>query len=227
MRTPLKTKLIRGFSFYHPKNSNPRDHLAKAVDQLGQIAEACHRSDLTFGLEVEANLIGSEGHMLAEIYRQVNHPAMVLIFDGANIVVQGYTQEEVYDQYLAMKRGLGWLHIKDYLRPKGQKKGAHVDEDTMAGFVPSDRGYTGHEAILRDFATLIPKLEKSLKRRGIPGVFVDLEPHVKGGGAIRRLQRPRWHGSRPSAPSPRCSTTSVSTTTFVTSKIFAPHEDSS
>ncbi len=190
----FETKLIRGFSFYHPKDSNPRDHLAKAVDQLGQIAETCHRSDLTFGLEVEANLIGAEGHMLAEIYRQVNHPAMVLIFDGANIVVQGYTQEEVYDQYLAMKPGLGWLHIKDYLRPKAQKKGGHVNEDTMAGFVPSDRGYTGHEAILRDFATMIPKLEKSLKRRGIPGVFVDMEPHVKGGGQFGGFSGPDGMG---------------------------------
>jgi sugar phosphate isomerase/epimerase len=70
----FETKLIRGFSFYHPKDSNPKDHLAKAVDQLGQIAEACHRSDLTFGLEVEANLVGADGHTLAEIFRQVNHP---------------------------------------------------------------------------------------------------------------------------------------------------------
>jgi sugar phosphate isomerase/epimerase len=190
----FETKLIRGFSFYHPKDSNPKDHLAKAVDQLGQIAEACHRSDLTFGLEVEANLVGADGHTLAEIFRQVNHPAMVLIFDGANIVVQGYTQEEVFGQYLAMKPGLGWLHIKDYLRPKTEKKGGHVDEDKMAGFVPSDRGYSGHEAILRDFATIAPKLERSLKRRGVPGVFVDLEPHVKGGGQFGGFSGPDGMG---------------------------------
>jgi sugar phosphate isomerase/epimerase len=190
----FETKLIRGFSFYHPVGSNPKDHLAKAVDQLGQIAEACHRSDLTFGLEVEANLIGADGHTLAEICRQVNHPAMVLIFDGANIVVQGYTQEEIYDQYLAMKPGLGWLHIKDYLRQKKTKKGAHLDEDKMAGFVPSDQGYTGHEAIMRDFATIIPKLERKLKRRGIPGVFVDMEPHVKGGGQFGGFSGPDGMG---------------------------------
>ena len=103
----FETKLIRGFSFYHPKGKNPRDYLAKTVDHLAQIAEACHRSDLTFGLEVEANLVGQEGHILAEIHRQVNHPAMVLIFDGANIVVQGYSQENPR-VYLAMKPGLGW-----------------------------------------------------------------------------------------------------------------------
>ena len=64
----FETKLIRGFSFYHPKGTDPREHLPQAVDQLGQIAEACHRSDLTFGLEVEANLVGQTGQLLAEIH---------------------------------------------------------------------------------------------------------------------------------------------------------------
>ena len=57
----FETKLIRGFSFYPPKGADPREYLPQVVDQLGQIAEACHRSDLTFGLEVEANLVGSTG----------------------------------------------------------------------------------------------------------------------------------------------------------------------
>ena len=43
----FETKLIRGFSFYHPKGTDPREHLPQVVDQLGQIAETCHRSDLT------------------------------------------------------------------------------------------------------------------------------------------------------------------------------------
>ena len=57
----FETKLVRGFSFYHPKGSDPREHLSQVVDRLGHIAEAFHRSDLTFGLEVEANLVGSNG----------------------------------------------------------------------------------------------------------------------------------------------------------------------
>lgn len=48
--------------------------------------------------------------------------------------------------------------------------------------MPADLGDSAHEAILKDFREAIPKLEKKLKRRGIPGVFLDLEPHVKGGG---------------------------------------------
>ena len=86
----LETKLIRGFSFYHPRNSDPYAHLPQVIDQLGQIAETCHRSDLTFGLEIEANLVGQTGEILAEIHRKVNHPALVLIFDAGNIITQGY-----------------------------------------------------------------------------------------------------------------------------------------
>jgi sugar phosphate isomerase/epimerase len=190
----FETKLIRGFSFYHPKGTDPKEHLTQAVDQLGQIAEACHRSDLTYGLEVEANLIGQNGHILAELYRQVNHPGMVLIFDAANLVVQGYNPLELYEQYEAMKPGLGWLHIKDYRNPHLATKGGHFDEDVMKNFVPADQGYSGHEAILRDFAQVLPKLEQKLDRRGIPGVFLDLEPHVKGGGQFGGFSGPDGMG---------------------------------
>jgi sugar phosphate isomerase/epimerase len=178
----FETKLIRGFSFYYPKGSDPRSHLPQVVDQLGQIAETFHRSDLTFGLEVEANLVGSNGQLLADIYQQVNHPAMVLIFDAGNLITQGYTTADVFEQYVAMKPGMGWMHIKDYRSQGTGAKGGHIDEDALANFVPADQGDAAHEAILRDFSRILPGLEKKLNRRGIPGVFLDLEPHVKGGG---------------------------------------------
>jgi sugar phosphate isomerase/epimerase len=206
----FETKLIRGFSFYPPKSADPHEHLTQAVEQLGQIAEACHRSDLTFGLEVEANLVGQNGHLLAEIYRQVNHPAMLLIFDAANILCQGYTPAEVFEQYQAMKPGLGWMHIKDYKLPTGAERaalnkpakstktakqaGRHINEAVLRDFVPADVGDCGHAAILRDFAELVPQLEKKLKRRGIPGVFLDLEPHLKQGGQFGGYSGPDGMG---------------------------------
>ena len=190
----FEAKLIRGFSFYHPRGSEPREHLPQVVDQLGQIAEACHRSDLTFGLELEANLVGSTGQFLAEIHRHVNHPAMVLVFDAANVIVQGYSPAELFEQYLAMKPGLGWLHVKDYHQPDPIAKGDHVDEDTLANFVPADAGDSAHEAILRDFSRMLPALERKLRRRGIPGVFLDLEPHLKGGGQFGGFSGPDGMG---------------------------------
>jgi sugar phosphate isomerase/epimerase len=186
----FESKLIRGFSFYHPKGTDPRAHLPQAVDQLGQIAEACHRSDLTFGLEIEANLVGQTGELLAEIQKQVKHPAMMLIFDAANILCQGYTAFDVFAQYQAMKPYIGWMHIKDYRHPHPPKKVGHVDEDAINNFVPSDIGQSAHELILRDFKEVIPALSKTLARRGIPGVFLDLEPHVKGGGQFGGFSGP-------------------------------------
>jgi sugar phosphate isomerase/epimerase len=186
----FETKLIRGFSFYHPKGSNPADHLPQTVDQLGQIAELCHRSDLTFGLEVEANLVGQTGDLLAELHRQVDHPAMVLIFDAANIATQGFSPTETYEQYEKMKKGLGWMHIKDYRHPQRMQRTSHVDEEALKHFVPANMGDSAHEAILRDFKELIPAIEKKLTKRGIPGVILDLEPHLKGGGQFGGFSGP-------------------------------------
>ena len=190
----FETKLIRGFSFYPPKGESPEDFLEQAVDQIGQIAECCHRSDLTFGLEVEANLVGQNGMLLAEIHRRVNHPALVLVFDAANLLVQGFSTREVFSQWEAMKPGLGWVHIKDYRNVKASMRGQHVNEDMLAHFVPADRGAGGHVKILKDLKKMLPSLTRRLKRRGIPGVFLDLEPHVRGGGQFGGTSGPDGMG---------------------------------
>lgn len=186
----FETKLIRGFSFYHPKGSDPWQHVSQAADQLAQIADACHRSDLTFGLEIEANLVGQTGELMAELHRRVNHPALVTIFDGGNVVSQGFTSEECFQQYLAMKPSIGWMHIKDYRDPLLVGRTGHVNEEMLKHFVPADQGDSGHDRILRDFAEVIPQLEQKLTKRGIPGVVLDLEPHLKGGGQFGGFSGP-------------------------------------
>jgi hypothetical protein len=178
----FETKLIRGFSFYHPKGTDPWDHVPQVVDQLGQISEACLRSDLTYGVELEANLVGQNGEILAEIHRQVNNPALVLVFDGGNLACQGYSPGEILNQFRAMKPGLGWIHIKDYRHPAPAERQSHVNEDVLKHFVPADQGDSGHEAIFKELRELLPQLDATLRRRGIPGVFLDLEPHLKAGG---------------------------------------------
>jgi sugar phosphate isomerase/epimerase len=190
----FETKLIRGFSFYPPRGAAPEDFLEEAVDRIGRIAEACHRSDLTFGLEVEANLVGRTGQLLAEIHRRVNHPGLVLVFDAANLIVQGFSTAEVWKQWQAMKPGLGWIHVKDYKPVKAAARGKHVEEDALAHFVPADMGAGGHEKILADLASMLPSLTRKLARRGIPGVFVDLEPHVRGGGQFGGTSGPDGMG---------------------------------
>ncbi len=199
----FETKLIRGFSFYPPKGDDPREHVAQAADQLAQIAETCHRSDLTFGLEIEANLVGQTGELMAELHRRVNHPALVTIFDGGNIISQGYTAEETFEQYLAMKPSIGWMHIKDYRDPQPRTVIAHSDAGPRCGTstkkcsstsCPPTSATAATRRILRDFAEVIPQLEQKLTKRGIPGVVLDLEPHLKGGGQFGGFSGPDGMG---------------------------------
>lgn len=190
----FETKLIRGFSFYHPRGTDPAEHIPQVVDQLGQIAETCASHGVVFGLEIEANLVGQSGQILAEIHKQVGHANLVLIFDAGNIITQGCSVSEVFDQYAAMKKGMGWLHIKDYRHATKMKRVTHVDEEALKHFVPADLGDSGHEAILRDLRGFIPKLERRLKRLDIPGVILDLEPHVKGGGQFGGFSGPDGMG---------------------------------
>ena len=194
MAHAFETKLIRGFSFYHPKGTDPRKHLPQVVDQLGQIAETCLRSDLTYGVELEANLVGQTGEILADIHRQVKNSALLLIFDAGNLTCQGFKAHEVLEQFRMMKPGLGWIHIKDYRHTGAHGRQAHVNEETLKHFVPADMGDSGHELIFKELRESLPKLDQKLRRRGIPGVFLDLEPHVKAGGQYGGFSGPDGMG---------------------------------
>ncbi len=190
----LGAKLIRGFSFYHPRGSNLEDHFAQAVDQVGQIVDVCDQHGLTYGLEVEANLIGQTGKLLARMHQEINRDAMLLIFDGGNLVTMGLTADEVFDEYVAMKPGLGWLHIKDFANPDSGNRVDHVDEEALKHFVPADIGDSGHLKIMQDLREFLPELQQRMSARGVPGVFLDLEPHVKGGGQFGGFSGPDGFG---------------------------------
>ncbi|MEO1497710.1 MAG: sugar phosphate isomerase/epimerase family protein [Planctomycetota bacterium] len=190
----LGTKLVRGFSFYHPKGEAPEAHLSQVVDQLGAIAEACGERGLVFGLEVEANLVGQTGPLLAKIHKQVAHPAMVLIFDAGNLLTQGYSPDETFEQYESMKRGLGWVHIKDYRPIRTASRGGHIDEDALSDYQPVQTGSGVYERVLRDLAESAAPIERRLKKSGLPGVLLDLEPHVRGGGQFGGYSGPDGMG---------------------------------
>ena len=64
----------------------------------------------------------------------------------------------------------------------------------LAHFVPAESGAGGHVKILKDLKEMLPSLTRRLKRRGIPGVFLDLEPHVRGGGQFGGTSGPDGMG---------------------------------
>jgi sugar phosphate isomerase/epimerase len=192
----FETKLIRGFSFYPPKGHGSQNYIAHAIDRIGQIVDRCQREGLIFGLELEANLVGRNGYAVAEIIQQLNHPSLVSIFDGGNLVMQGMPAEEIFKQYQVMKPGLGWIHIKDCRRRKSvsTETNGYVDEDKVDCFMPADKGDAGHESILRDFSSYLPDLHRKMISKSVGGVFVDLEPHLKGGGQFGGYSGPDGFG---------------------------------
>jgi sugar phosphate isomerase/epimerase len=188
------TRLIRGFSFYHPRGQDPAPYVEPAAERLAAIAAACARAGVVFGLEVEANLVGQNGRLLAEIHRRVASPHLVLVFDGGNLACQNLTPVQTFAEYQAMKAGLGWIHVKDYRIDPSMVWQGHVDEDRLRNFVPADRGDAGHEAILRDLRDVVPELAARLGPLGVPGVFLELEPHLKGGGQFGGCSGPDGFG---------------------------------
>jgi hypothetical protein len=190
----LDAKLIRGFSFYHPKGEDPQAHVAQAVEQIGRIADTFAGHGIVYGLEVEANLIGQNGRLLAQLSEQLNRPNLVCIFDGGNLSSQNLNWIEVYREYEAMRDHTGWLHIKDYKVDSGLTWTGVVDEERLKNFVPADAGDSAHEMILRDLREHLPGMNQRMQSCGAPGVFLELEPHLKGGGQFGGFSGPDGMG---------------------------------
>ncbi|GIX04539.1 MAG: hypothetical protein KatS3mg114_0408 [Planctomycetaceae bacterium] len=190
----LGARLVRGFSFYHPAGDDPWKYVEAAAERLIPIIEACGRAGLVYGLEVEANLVGQNGRLLAALARAIHRDNLVCIFDGANLSCQNIPAHECFAEYLAMRDDLGWLHIKDYrIDPQLAWHGV-VDEDRLKNFVPADVGDSGHEWILRDLREHLPQITQRMQRLGAPGVFLELEPHLKGGGQFGGFSGPDGMG---------------------------------
>ena len=189
----FETKLIRGFSFYHPKGSDSREHLSLASQYLLEIVEQCAEAGLVFGLEVEANLIGHNALNLLELVERVDHPSLKLVFDGANLVTQGYLPTEVFSQWQQMKPFVGWLHIKDY-RSEESGNQNWVDEERLSLFVPVGEGDSNYEQVFRDISESYGEMLGRMAAFNVPGLFLDLEPHLAGGGQFGGFSGPDGFG---------------------------------
>jgi sugar phosphate isomerase/epimerase len=186
----LSAKMIRGFSFYHPRGTDPKPHVEQAAEQLARIAEKCQRAGVVYALEVEANLIGQNGHLMAELARRTGAANLVCIFDGGNISSQNLDAVRCLEEYRAMRKYLGYFHIKDYKIDSTLAWTGVVDEERLRNFVPADRGDSGHEMIFRDLRDHLPQIDRKMKKLGLPGVFLELEPHLKGGGQFGGFSGP-------------------------------------
>ncbi len=190
----FETKLIRGFSFYPPRGEDPKKYLDQSADYLKQIAAKCREAGVYFGLEVEGHLVGQNGALLKALHERVASDHICLIYDCGNIEYQGFSAAEAVEQYRQMEAGLGWIHVKGVKSPPDPALDADIKRRNLAGFIPVDLGDAGHEQSLRAFREALPRLNEMWRSRGAPGVFVDLEPHVKSGGQFGGFSGPDGFG---------------------------------
>jgi sugar phosphate isomerase/epimerase len=190
----LGTKLVRGFSFYGPAGEDPRPYVPEAVDRLGTLADLMASEGLIYGLEIEPNLVGQTGPLLAEIANQVGRSNLVLIYDGGNIAAQNKDALTCFAEYEAMRPALGWMHVKDYSIDRALTWSGYVDEERLKNFVPADEGDSGHELVFRDLRQHLDRLDERMRRLGAPGFFVEVEPHLKGGGQFGGYSGPDGMG---------------------------------
>ena len=190
----FETKLIRGFSFYPPRGDDPGKYLDQSADYLRQIAARCEEENLYFGLEIETHLVGQTGGLLKTLHEKVDNEHLCLIFDCGNIESMGFNAAESVEQYHQMEAGLGWVHVKGTRCPADPAFDADLKRRDLAGFIPVDLGDSGNEGSLRAFREVLPRLNRIWKARGVPGVFVDLEPHIKSGGQFGGFSGPDGFG---------------------------------
>ncbi|MDA1013154.1 MAG: hypothetical protein O3A00_01735 [Planctomycetota bacterium] len=115
---------------------------------------------------------------------------MVLIFDGGNVAAQNKNPVQCYNEYLDTRPYLGWMHVKDYRIDTSLNWTGVVNEERLKNFVPCNVGDAGHELVLRDLKDQIPKLDRKMKKLGAPGFFLEVEPHLKGGGQFGGFSGP-------------------------------------
>jgi sugar phosphate isomerase/epimerase len=188
--TALEAKLVRGFSYYHPKGDDPAKYVAEAAERLRPIVDACAAAGLVYGLEVEANLVGQNGRMLAALAHAIDRPNLVCIYDAGNISSQNLSPLVCLSEYQAMRSSFGWMHVKDYRVDPNLEWTGVVDEERLKNFVPCDVGDSGHELIFRDLKEHLPTITARMQALGAPGVFLELEPHLKGGGQFGGFSGP-------------------------------------
>ena len=190
----LGSKLVRGFSFYHPAGESPDSYIDEAAERLRPIVSRCADEGLVYGLEVEANLVGQNGRTLAALAHAVDAPNLVCIFDGGNLSSQNMTPDQCVAEWEAMRDVTGWIHIKDYqIDPDLQWTGV-VDEERLKNFVPADIGDSGHAQIFADLKSRLPGMRDRMTALGAAGVFLEMEPHLKGGGQFGGFSGPDGMG---------------------------------
>lgn len=146
------THYIRIFSFYLNGQTFESAKL-EIIKRLNLLTDIAKRNDIVLLLENEKRLYGERSEHCHELYKAIDSPHFLGVFDPSNYVFAG---EEPFECLKRVHRYIEYMHIKDSVRETGE-------------IVYAGEGDGAVEQIL-DFL------------RYQDGMFLSIEPHLKPEG---------------------------------------------
>ena len=163
----LGAPYLRMFSFYMPKDRDPREFRGEVLDRVGRMVEEAKAWDSVLLHENEKGIYGDNAPRCKELLEAFYGPHFKAVFDFANFVQVG---QETLPAYELLKPYVEYVHVKDAqwgtgaVVPAGQGDG-HVKEILTALNGGGWKGFLSLEPHLTDFAGLAA-LEQDPQKRG-------------------------------------------------------------
>lgn len=147
---------IRVFSYYAPEGKNIDDYRNQVLERFSAKVEILKNANVIMVHENEANIYGHTAENCVDLVKAVNSPKLRLVYDPANFVYAGIT-DNVESCWPLMKPYVVHIHIKDW------KLGAEL------GSIPGEGDGQ------------IKKLLAELAAISYDGCLT-MEPHLRAGG---------------------------------------------
>jgi len=149
----LEAPYIRMFSFWMPKDEDPKQYRNAVLDRWEQFIKAAEGSGIILLHENEKGIYGDTAERCLDLVTSLNCEYVKVTFDPANFV---QCDEETYPK--------AWNMLKDYVVYMHIKDAKYSDH----GVVPSGHG----DGRVEDILTELSKTDKTY--------FLSIEPHLNG-----------------------------------------------
>ncbi len=159
----LRSTHIRIFSFYLPKDGEPKQWKKQVLERMAKLVRQARGTGITVLLENEEGLYGDTIERCTEIIKALKAPYLKLAYDPCNLVIVG--RKPYTDSFSLARKYLGYLHVKDWARERKE-------------MVPAGQGDAEWKPIIG-----------ALKGMGYNGTIA-LEPHLSAAGQFSGFSGP-------------------------------------
>ena len=159
MANILGVKNIRMFSFYLPKDCNPKDYREQVISHLQRMIDIADEYGVVLCHENEAGIYGESPENCLDLLKHFEGK-LKCVFDMGNFVLDGY--EPYPHAFNLLKEHIEYFHIKDALY--------------QGAIVPAGVGEASIKEVLDEYRNAYDR-----------EIFVTLEPHLQTFAGLNAL----------------------------------------